>query len=292
MARRVDYYFRETFSGLRRNGLVAFAAVSTAFIALFLLGGALLVGKEVGLLIAKTEANVEVSVYLRDEISPTQQQHLADMLNRMPEVATVHYESKSEAYTRFRQIFKNQKELVQNVSSNSLPASFRVKLRHPQQFQIVAQRLVGQPGIDKIADQRDILKRLFAVTRVFRVGVTAVAIVMLVSAGALIGNTVRMAVFARRKEIGIMRLVGATNWFIRLPFIIEGAIEGMLGAGAAILALFIMKVAFIDPLRGNVGFLPLIGTPDVIATVPWLIFWGVLVSVAAGFFAMLRFLEV
>jgi cell division transport system permease protein len=292
MARRVDYYFRETFSGLRRNGLVAFAAVSTAFIALFLLGGALLVGKEVGLLIAKTEANVEVSVYLRDEISPTQQQHLADMLNRMPEVATVHYESKSEAYTRFRQIFKNQKELVQNVSSNSLPASFRVKLRHPQQFEIVAQRLVGQPGIDKVADQRDILKRLFAVTRVFRVGVTAVAIVMLVSAGALIGNTVRMAVFARRKEIGIMRLVGATNWFIRLPFIIEGAIEGMLGAGAAILALFIMKVAFIDPLRGNVGFLPLIGTPDVIATVPWLIFWGVLVSVAAGFFAMLRFLEV
>src|SRR5207237_3155982 len=128
---------------------------------------------------------------------------------------------------------------------------------------------------DKVADQRNILKRLFAVTKVFRVGVTAVAIVMLVSAGALIGNTVRMAVFARRKEIGIMRLVGATNWFIRLPFIIEGVIEGLLGAGAAILALFIMKVAFVDPLRGKVGFLPLIGTPDVIATVPWLIFWGV-----------------
>ena len=89
-----------------------------------------------------------------------------------------------------------------------------------------------------------------------------------------------------------MRLVGATNWFIRLPFIIEGVIEGMLGAGAAILALFIMKVAFVDPLRGKVGFLPLIGTSDVIATVPWLIFWGILVSVAAGFFAMLRFLEV
>ena len=85
--------------------------------------------------------------------------------------------------------------------------------------------------------------------------------------------------FARRKEIGIMRLVGATNWFIRLPFVIEGVVEGLLGAGAAILALFIMQVAFVDPLRGQVGFLPLVRTPDVIWTIPWLLLTGVAVSV-------------
>jgi cell division transport system permease protein len=287
-----NYYFRETLQGLRRNGLVSFAAVSTAFIALFLLGGALLVGKEVGLLIQKSEANVEVSIYLRDDISPTQQQHLADLLNGMPEVSSIHYESKDEAYRRFQQIFNNQKQLTQNVSKDALPASFRVKLKDPEQFQLVATRLAGQPGIDKIVDQRDLLKRLFAVTRVFRVGVLAVAIIMLISAGALIGNTVRMAVFARRKEIGIMRLVGATNWFIRTPFLIEGVIEGLLGAGAAIVGLFIMKVAFVDPLRGQIGFFPLISTPDVVSTIPWLIACGVMVSVIAGFFAMVRFLEV
>ncbi len=136
------------------------------------------------------------------------------------------------------------------------------------------------------------LNRLFAVTRVFRVGVFAVAVIMLIAAMALIGNTVRMAVFARRKEIGIMRLVGATNWFIRLPFIIEGVIEGLLGAGAAVVGLFIMKVAFIDPLRGKVGFLPLVDTPQVVSTVIPLLIVGVLVSVLAGFVAMLRFLEV
>jgi cell division transport system permease protein len=287
-----NYYFRETLQGLRRNGLVSFAAVSTAFIALFLLGGALLVGKEVGLLIQRSEANVEVSIYLRDDISPTQQQHLADLLNGMPEVASIHYESKDEAFRRFQQIFRNQSQLTQNVSRDALPASFRVKLKDPEQFQLVATRLAGQPGIDKIVDQRDLLKRLFAVTRVFRVGVLAVAIIMLISAGALIGNTVRMAVFARRKEIGIMRLVGATNWFIRTPFLIEGVIEGLLGAGAAIVGLFIMKVAFVDPLRGQIGFFPLISTPDVISTIPWLLACGVLVSVIAGFFAMVRFLEV
>src|SRR3989454_6674788 len=97
MARRVGYYFRETAQGLKRNGLVAFAAVSTAFIALFLVGGALLVQREVGLLIARTEANVEVSVFLRDDISPTQGDNLNQMLHAMPEVASVHYESKEEA---------------------------------------------------------------------------------------------------------------------------------------------------------------------------------------------------
>jgi cell division transport system permease protein len=292
MALRVDYYFKETLQGLKRNGLVAFAAVSTAFIALFLVGGALLVQREVGLLIARTEANVEVSVFLRDDVSISQQNHLGDVLNQMPEVASVHYESKDEAYRRFKEIFKNQKALVENVSPDSLPASFRVKLKDPQKFDVVAARLTGQSGIDKVVDQRNILKRLFAVTRVFRVGVLAVAIVMLISSAALIGNTVRLAVFNRRKEIGIMRLVGATNWHIRLPFLIEGIIEGLLGAGAAILGLFIMKVAFIDPLRGKVGFLPLVGTPDVIFTVPWLLGLGVLVAVVASLFAMRQFLEV
>ncbi|TMK83508.1 MAG: ABC transporter permease [Actinobacteria bacterium] len=292
MALRVGYFFNETLQGLRRNGLVAFAAISTAFIALFLVGGALLVSREVNLLIDFTTRDVEVSVFLQKDISPSQQQHIGDLLGHMPEVASVHFESQQEAYQRFKEIFRNQEVLVQNITPDALPASFRVKLKDPQQFAVVAQRLVGQPGIDKIVDQRQILKRLFAVIRVFRIGVLAVAIVMLVSAAALIGNTVRLAVFNRRKEIGIMRLVGATNWHIRLPFLIEGVIEGLLGAGAAVLGLFIMKVAFIDSLRGKVGFLPLVGTPDVLFAVQLVIPLGGLVAAVASLFAMRRFLEV
>jgi cell division transport system permease protein len=292
MALRVGYFFNETLQGLRRNGLVAFAAISTAFIALFLVGGALLVSREVSLLIDFTTRDVEVSVFLQKGISPTQQAQIGDLLAHMPEVASVHYESQQEAYQRFIKIFQNQEALVQNITPDALPASFRVKLKDPQQFSVVAQRLVGQPGIDKIVDQRQILKRLFAVIRVFRIGVLAVAVVMLVSAAALIGNTVRLAVFNRRKEIGIMRLVGATNWHIRLPFLIEGVIEGLLGASAAVLGLFIMKVAFIDSLRGKVGFLPLVGTPDVMFAVQWVIPLGAAVAAVASLFAMRRFLEV
>ncbi len=292
MARSLEYFFKETFMGLKRNGLVAFAAVATAFIALFLLGGAILMWREVNLLVARSEANVEVSVFLRDDISAAQLNNRSQLLTGMPEVSTGHYESKQEAFQRFQRIFANQQALVQNISQDSLPASFRVKLKDPSQFQVVAVQVQGQPGIDRIVDQRALLNRLFAVTRVFRIGMMVVAIIMLVSAAALIGNTVRLAVFNRRKEIGIMRLVGATNWHIRVPFLIEGLIEGLLGAGTAILFLFIAKVIFIDPLRGKVGFLPLVSTRDIVFTVPLLVGAGAVVAAAASLFAMRRFLEV
>ena len=292
MAPRVGYYFRETLHGLRRNALIAFAAVSTAFIALFLVGSALLVSREVNLLIDLQTRNVEVSVFLQKDIPPDQQQHLSQLLTNMPEVAHVEFESQAEAYRRFQKIFQNQKALASNVSPDALPASFRVKLKNPEEFTVVAARLNGQPGIDKVVDNRETLKRLFAIIHLFRVGVFAVALVMLLSAAALIGNTVRMAVFARRKEIGIMRLVGATNWHIRIPFMIEGVIEGLLGAAVAIAGLFALNLAFINPLRDQLGFMPLVGTPDVWYTVPWLLGLGVLVALFASVFVMRRFLEV
>lgn len=291
--RRIEYYFKETFQGLKRNGLLAFAAVSTAFIALFLLGMALLVRREVDLLIEATYADVEISVFLQDKVSPTQQQHLDGLIRKMPEVATVDYESKAEAYQRAKEvIFRNEPEVIRNVSPDAFPASFRVKLEDPKQFRVVDARLQGQPGIDQIVDHRDLLARLFSVTAVFRVGMFAVAVIMLLSAAALIGNTVRMAVFARRKEIGIMRLVGATNWHIRVPFLIEGIIEGLLGAAAAIVGLFIMKVWFFDDIREKVRFLPWLGTQDVVAAIPYLLIAGVVVAAVASLMAMRRFLEV
>lgn len=292
MAPRFDYFFRETVNGLRRNGLLAFATISTAFIALFLLGGALLVRQQTNIMVEQATANVDVSVYLRDDVSPSQQRELNKILLQMPEVSIVRYESKDAAYERFKVIFEDQPDLVNNTSPDALPASFRVRLENPEQFAVVEARLAGQPGIDNIVDHSEFLERLFAVTRVFRWGVFALAIVMLIAAAVLIGNTVRIAVFNRRKEIGIMRLVGATNWFIRIPFLIEGVLEGLLGAGAAILALFILKGVFIDGIRAQLQFLPLIGSEAVTGVVPWLLVIGAVVSVIASLVAMRRFLEV
>ncbi len=291
---RTDYFFRETIIGLKRNGLVAFAAVSTAFIALYLFGMALLIGREVRLIIDQFTGNVEVAVYLTDPVNPATVSLLANTLTALPAVGpgNVQYETKDEACARFKKLFANQPALVDNVQCSTLPSSLRVKLAQPDQYQQVAAALQGQPGIERIVDQRQLLNKLFAVVRVLSVGVGAVALVMLGSAVALIANTVRMGMFARRKEIGIMKLVGATNWRIRIPFLIEGLVESLIGAGAAIIALYIGKVVFIDRLRYDIGFLPLIKNGDVLATVPLLIGAGIIVAVIAGTIGMRRFLDV
>jgi cell division transport system permease protein len=289
---RLDYFFRETVIGLRRNGLVVFAAISTAFIALFLLGMALLIRREVDLVVTNTTGRVEVVVYLTDDIGSDQQTRLNQILTSLPQVDTVQYESKHAAYLRAKELFKDSPDVINNVSPDAFPASFRVKLVDPTQYQVIQARLAGEPGIEQIAAQQEFLDRLFAVTRVFRVGVLIMAVVMLTAAAILIANTVRMGLFARRKEIGIMKLVGATNWRIRVPFLIEGIVEGLLGALVAITALFAIKLAFVNPLYGNITFIPWIQNVDVVATIPWMIGAGVLVSFIASLIAMRRFLDV
>jgi cell division transport system permease protein len=283
---------REVTTGLRRNGLVAFAAVSTTFIALLLFGLARLIDRQVSLMIEAATGNVEVAVYLADPVNPQTVAVLTGKLQQLPVVSNVHYETKDEACTRFKTIFAQQKALVENVDCSKLPASLRVKLDDPEQYAQVAAVMKGQPGIDRIVDQSELLDRLFAVTGVFRVGVLIVSIVMLIAAAILIANTVRMGLFARRKEIGIMKLVGATNWRIRAPFLIEGLFESLIGAGAAVLFLFGLKVAFVNPLYGTIQFVPWVTNSDVIAVIPQLLIAGALLAVVASMVGMRRFLDV
>jgi cell division transport system permease protein len=291
--RRYGYFFRETAAALRRNALVTFAAISTVFISLFLLGGALLVERQVRLMTGEWASKVEVSVFLREDASSEEIEALGRKIDAIPEVAEVYFENRLDAYENFKQLFRDNQALVQNVDPSAMPQSYRVKLVDPADFPVIRARLAGDPAIDQIRDEQAILKRLLAVTSVLRTGVMAVALVMLISAAGLIGNTVRMAVFARRKEIAIMKLVGATNWFIRVPFLIEGMVEGLIGGVFAILAIFAMKFLFIDPLRGEIPFVPSwIDTGEILFTVPILLGAGILIAAVASLLAMRRFLEV
>jgi cell division transport system permease protein len=307
-SRRFDFMFREVTIGLRRNGLVAFGAISTTFIALLLFGLALLISRQVGLIIEATTGNVEVAVYLSDPVNTDTVQTLTNKLESLDIVESVHYQSKAEACKEFQTLFASQPALVHGIScdpaKNPLPASLRVKLSQPEQFRQVPAILgcklqetgyvCATPGIENVVDQHKIVDTLFKVTRILRVGVLVAALVMLVSAAVLIANTVRMGLFARRKEIGIMKLVGATNWRIRMPFLVEGLFESLIGATVAVLFLFAMKVAFIDPLYGSTAlrFIPWITNRDVIAIIPWLVVAGALLALVAGLVGMRRFLDV
>jgi cell division transport system permease protein len=300
---RLEYFLRETASGLRRNGIVAFAAMSTAFIALFLFGLSLLIYREFNLVIENLTGNVEVAVYLTDPVNQDTVDRLTSDLARLPAVGDVTFESKDEAYQKFLILYAGQPLYTEHVDPDVIPASLRVKLDDTAQFgQVTAAMGCSEgtdgdltctaPGVESVADYRDLLGRLTSITRLLSLGVLALAAVMLISAVLLIANTLRMGMFSRRKEIGIMRLVGATNWRIRVPFMIEGLVESLVGAGLAILGLFIVKVGVIDPLRGKVQFFPFVQNSDLLAITPWIVIAAVAIAFVAGSVGMRRFLDV
>jgi cell division transport system permease protein len=300
----MEYLWRETASGLRRNGMVAFAAMSTSFIALFLFGLSLLIGRQIDLLIQAVTGNVEVTVYLEDPVREDTWLPLMETLQDLPAVDTVEFESKDEAYQRFRDLFANQPVVLANTDPDAIPASLRVKLADTSRYAQVTEALgcapvegagvveCQAPGVLKVNDFRELLDRLSTITQVLSYGVLAVALLMLASAVALVANTLRIGMFARRKEIGIMRLVGATNWRIRTPFLIEGLVEALVGALFAIVFLLLGKVFFIDQLRGDLLWLPLIRNSDVLWVTPYIVVAAIVIAVVAGTIGMRRFLDV
>ena len=300
---RIEFYFRETAAGIRRNGIMAFAAISTAFIALFLFGLALLIAREINLVIEQVTGNVEVAVYLSDPVKPDTVARLQNELQQLPAVDTVSYEDKAAACQRAHELFKSNPAIIENVSCDKFPASLRITLADTSQYAQITAALscesdptgrvsCAEPGVYEVRDYRDILDRLSAITQVLRNGVLFVALIMLASATVLIANTLRMGMFARRKEIGIMRLVGATNWRIRLPFVIEGLIEALVGAGLAIVTLFLGKVFLVDQLRSQILWFPLIRNSDVLAIAPLILIAAAGVAVVAGTIGIRRFLDV
>ena len=302
---RLDYYFRETASGLRRNGIVAFAAMSTAFIALFLFGLALLIARQFNLVIEAWTGNVQVAVYLNDPARPETVERIQTKLQQLDAVGTIAYWDKVKTCEAFDTLFEGQQVFQEGVDcEKAIPTSLRINLADPAQFDTITASLgcetdgatqqiqCAEPGVRDVSDYRDLLDRLTAITRVLSIGVLSIAVIMLASAIALVANTLRMGMFARRKEIGIMRLVGATNWRIRVPFLIEGLVEALIGAVAALAALFVIKVFFIDQLRDRLQFFPLIRNADVLAVAPWILIAASAVAVIAGTIGMRRFLDV
>jgi cell division transport system permease protein len=305
---KLEFLFRETAAGLRRNGVVAFAAMSTAFIALFLFGLSLLIARQFELVTTAITKNVEVQVYLTDPVNSGTVGRLTQKLQQLPAVEAVEYWDKQRTCEEFNDLFENQPVFRENVNCQQvIPTSLRIQLADIGRFEQIT-ALMGcevvveedgdvhqecsEPGVRSVADYQELLQRLESLRRIFSLGVIAIALIMLISAIALVANTLRMGMFARRKEIGIMRLVGATNWRIRVPFLIEGLVEALLGAVTAIVGLFLVKVLMIDNLRGTAQWLPLVKNSDVVAVMPWILIAAALVALVAGTIGMRRFLDV
>ncbi|MDQ4096225.1 MAG: permease-like cell division protein FtsX, partial [Actinomycetota bacterium] len=227
---KLSYFFSETATNLRRNLLMTVAAISTVAISLLLLGGVAILHMAVRNMTYNWEAKVEVSAYLSDDITEGERLALQDEIVELPQVEDVTYVSQAQALEEFKQIFRNQPELYELLDEDSLPASLRVKLHDADDTESVAALIRGRPGVDDVRYGGSFIKTLLRVNSLLRTITLVLAIVLMAAAAALIANTIRLGIFARREEIGIMKLVGATKWFIRIPFMLEGVFAALVGA--------------------------------------------------------------
>ncbi len=252
---KVSWFLGEAFTSLKRNWEISLAAIYNVALSLLIVGVFSLVVLTLNQFVTRLENQVEIEAFLYDGASFETVQALQDKIISWAEVKDVKYISKEEALERFKQLYKDQPDMWKNLSGNPLPASYRVILKNPRDVEKVAARLKKEPVVESLDYGQQIVRRLFAVTSTLRsVGLVFIVLQGFVSI-SLIGLTIRLAIYARRNEVAIMRLVGASNWFIRLPFLLEGMFQGMMGAAVAVLVLYFLKIGFFESITAQLKFL-------------------------------------
>lgn len=299
---RAGFLLSEVRIGLRRNLTMTFAVVVTTAISLSLLGIGLLSNAQVSAMKDYWYDKIEVSVFLCGPLSESpscaggvvtneQRTTIKSDLQALPVVQSVYYESQSEAFTRFQERFKDS-AIAQNVTADQLPESFRVKLKDPTQFAVVVSAFTGRPGVDIVQDQRTILEKFFKLLEVLRNGAIAVGLASVLTAALLISNTLRIAAFNRRRETGVMKLVGASSFSIQLPFLLEGIISAIIGWGLATGLLAGLKQVVDTKIAPLLTFTNFFGWNEVWVASAWLLLTGFVVSTFASVMTLRRYLKV
>lgn len=300
---RASFIVQEIGIGLRRNLIMTLAMVITTAVSLGFLGTAILFNQQVSVMKDFWYDKVEVSVFLcgqdsdggscaGGEVTQDQRESIRSDLDAMPEVERIYYESKREAYSRFKEQFKNS-AIVDNVTADQMPESFRVKLVDPEQFPIIASAFIGRAGVEQVQDQKALLERFFKVLKWVQWFAFGLALLMVVVSVILIVNTIRVAAFSRRRETGIMKLVGASSFSIQLPFLLEGAIAGVLGAGLATGSFVLIKSVLVDRvLAPNFPITRFITWGDVWLSSISVFVIGVALAAIASFLTLMKYLRV
>ncbi len=257
--RTIEYFIKEAVSSIRTNGLMSFASISTVALSLLILGMFLIMVLNLNNMASNLESQVQVSVYLQEGLSEVQMREIGTKITKFPGVNQVIFINKEEAMDRFKQRLGEQQNILKALDGNNpLPNAFEVKMDSPDKVKPVAQAISQIKGVENAKYGQEIVEQLFTLTKMIRIfGLVLIAFLAL-AALFIISNTIRLTVFARRREIGIMKYVGATDWFIRWPFLLEGIILGFGGALVAVLLLNQTYGALIHQVYESLAFLPLI----------------------------------
>jgi cell division transport system permease protein len=303
---RAQFVFTEVWTGLRRNLTMTVALIVVVAISLSLLGTGLLFVKQVDQTRTYWQGRVQLSIYLCTATSvspqcrangpatPAEKQQIQKDLNALKSqgVEQVFYESQSQAYQHFKQEFSQDKSFASLVTQGEIPDSYQVKLRNAQSdFGVVAGTVEGRPGVDNIVNVQSILSNFYKLLDGARNAVIAVAIILVIAAILLVANTIRLSAFNRRRETSIMRLVGASNFYVQLPFLVEGVIAGMFGWLIASGLLIAVKTLGLDTLQQYFPYNVKLGLADLVEVIVLAMVMGVLLCGATSFLTLRRYLR-
>ena len=236
----IQMFIKDALKSLKRNKTISVASVLTVMATLIVLGSFLMILINVKVGITDVDSQVKAKVYLNDNIKMDDKKHILNKLNSIPEVINISFQTKQEALNQWRQqLGSKNKDILSGMDKNNpLPTSYIVKVKSPDDITKVETSLKGLSGIYQISDERDIVSKISAVTKTLKwVGGVIFFILICVSL-FLISNTIKLTLYARRREIGIMKYIGATDWFIRWPFIIEGMMIGLSGGLVADIVIY------------------------------------------------------
>jgi Cell division protein len=258
--RTMKYYTSEAFKSFWRNSFMSVASIATVALALFILGLFSMLAANLDYFADNLENQVQLSVYLKDDLKTDQVMAVGRQLKALPDVKELTFTNKDQAMERMKERMKDQPGILDALGGkNPLPASYEITFNNPQSVKSAATEVRDINGVESTHYGQDIIEQLFNIANVIRWGGIVLIVFLAFATLFIISNTIRLTVFARRKEIGIMKYVGATNWFIRWPFLLEGLLLGFIGGVIADIALFQFYEFVTESIHESLAFLPLIG---------------------------------
>lgn len=303
---RLFFFIREAFRALRRNGAPSMAAIVTTIVTVILLGVLIPVFQTTQAKSNQVRGELNIQVGLYADATKAEIAALQGKLEALPHVKTAEFVSKAEALEELRQDLGKKKagELTSELHENPLPASFRVTPDDASQLAAIRTEIIptgpsGKPQpispiVDNLFERQEASKKIEQVTSALKIILTVITALLIVASLMLVGNTIRLSIYTRRREVEVMRLVGATRWFIRWPFMIEGVVVGFTGGLVAILILWLGKLTIVDPLSNSIGFIAAQNSTTLSfpALVGILFAAAVLVSTVGSGVTLRRFLKV
>jgi cell division transport system permease protein len=296
-AMNFGFFLREALRGLRRSSAPALAALLTVLLTALVLGVFIPIVQATTGTANEVRGRVVLDVYVDESANPAERSELQRSLEGTANVKSVEFISKGEALEELGRKVTDTDEKIELLGTNPLPDLFRVTPDDPDQLHVIEERLVagGEPqlaAVDEVRNREGDTDKILSATGLVKALAAGLAALLVFASIALVANTIRLSIFARRREVEVMKLVGATNWFIRWPFVIEGVIVGFLGGLLAVLLLAIAKQTFIDPLSDDFALLAAPDTIDFPLLVALLMVACVGVSAVGSGLTLRRFLRV